>query len=165
MNNERVLVLDVDETLLNIERLSFLKLFKKNYKSYNGSLIFDKYYLGPRPRLKEFINNAKKHYKLVAFSVVSREITVEKLKAMGILDSFTKIYGKEDLENGKKSLRKVANDLNTNNIIGIDDIPEIFIEQEEIIKIKPWYIGDSKDDDALSIIFKNLEFNPTEVLS
>ena len=159
MGDERVLVLDVDETLLNIERLSFLKIFKKEYKTYDGKLIFDKYYLSPRPKVKEFIEEAKKHFKLVAFSVVKREITKEKLKAIGVLDSFSKIYGKEDLQNGKKSLKKVVNDLGISNIIGIDDIPESFLEQEKIIKIKPWFIGDDKNDSALLTIFRNLEFN------
>jgi len=165
MGDEKVLVLDVDETLLNIERLSFLKIFKKNYKGYNGKLIFDKYYLSPRPKLNEFIERAKKHFKLVAFSVVNREITIEKLKAIGILDSFIKVYGKEDLENGKKSLKKVAKDLNTNDIIGIDDLPESFLEQGRIIRIEPWAIGDNKNDDALLTIFKDLEFNTIKVLS
>ena len=105
MINEKVLVLDVDETLLNIERLSFLKTFKKDYKTCYGKLIFDNYYIRPRPNLNEFIAKAKKHFKLVAFSVVSREITIEKLKAIGILDSFIKVYGKEDLEIGKKSFQ------------------------------------------------------------
>ena len=165
MGDERVLVLDVDETLLNIERLSFLKIFKKEYKTYDGKLIFDKYYLSPRPKVKEFIEEAKKHFKLVAFSVVKREITKEKLKAIGVLDSFSKIYGKEDLQNGKKSLKKVVNDLGISNIIGIDDIPESFLEQEKIIKIKPWFIGDDKNDSALLTIFRNLEFNTIKNLS
>ncbi|MBU2639452.1 MAG: HAD family hydrolase [Nanoarchaeota archaeon] len=156
---EKVLVLDVDETLLNIEPLSFLKIFKENYQSYEGKLMFDKYYLSPRPNLTEFIEKAKKNFKLIAFSVVSREITIKKLKAIGILDSFFKIYGKEDLENGKKSIKKIANDLNIpqNSIVAVDDIPEHFLEHDKVIKIEPWFIGDSKKDSSLLNIFKNLE--------
>ena len=165
MGGKNILVLDVDETLLNIEPLSFLKIFKKNYKDYNGKLIFDKYYISSRPKISEFIKEAKKHFKLVAFSVVSKEITVKKLKAIGIFDSFVKVYGKEDLQDGKKSLKKVADDLNTNNIFAIDDTPESFLEQEKIIKIKPWFIGDSKNDNALIIAFKGLELNTAKSLS
>lgn len=156
---EKFLVLDVDETLLNIEPLFFLEKFKKNYKDYSGELIFDKYYLSPRPGLDEFIREAKKHFKLIAFSVVSKDTTVRKLKAIGILDNFIKIYGKEDLQNGKKSLKKIADDLNIsmNDIIAIDDIPESFLEQEKIIKINPWFIGDSKEDNALVTVFRDLE--------
>lgn len=158
---EKFLVLDVDETLLNIEPLFFLEKFKKNYKDYTGKLIFDKYYLSPRPGVDEFIREAKKHFKLIAFSVVSKEITVKKLKALNILDNFIKIYGKEDLQNGKKSLKKIADDLNVsmNDITAIDDIPESFLEQEKIIKIKSWFIGDGREDDALMSVFKDLEPN------
>ncbi len=161
MSSEKFLVLDVDETLLNIEPLFFLEKFKKNYKDYAGKLIFDKYYLSPRPGVGEFIREAKKHFKLIAFSVVSKEITIRKLKALNILDNFIKIYGKEDLQNGKKSLKKIADDLNVdiNNITAIDDIPESFLEQEKIIKIKSWFIGDGREDDALMAVFKDLEPN------
>lgn len=164
---KKVLILDIDETLLNIEPLSFLKIFKKNYKDYVGKLIFDKYYLSPRPKLNEFIKEAKKHFKLVAFSVVNKKITIEKLKVLGILDNFVKIYGKEDLENGKKSLKKIADDLKIkiNNIVAIDDTPEHFLEQEKIIKIKPWFIGDDKDDNTLLTTFEDLKFNTTKVFS
>ncbi len=165
MGVDRVLVLDVDETLLSIERISFLKIFKKNYRDYSGNLIFDKYYLSPRPGVKEFIGEAKRYYKLAAFSVVNREITIKKLKSIGILDSFIKIYGKEDLEDGKKSLKKVANDLNTNDIMGIDDLPECFLEQEKIIRINPWRIGDNMNDNALLTLFKDLKFNAAKVFS
>lgn len=156
---EKILVLDVDETLLNMERLSFLKIFKKNYKDYDGRLIFDKYYLSPRPKVKEFIEETKKHFKLVAFSIVNKEITIKKLEAIGVLDSFVKVYGKEDLLDGKKSLKKVVNDLGISNIIGIDNFPEAFLEKENIIKINPWFIGDSKNDSALSTILEDLKLN------
>ena len=168
MGDEKILVLDIDETLLNIEPLSFLKIFKKNYKDYTGKLIFNKYYLSPRPNLIEFINNAKKHFKLIAFSIVNKKITIEKLKVIGILDSFIRIYGKEDLQNGKKSLKMIADDLNTNidEITAIDDNPEIFLEKERIIKISPWFIGDDKNDDNLLTAFQNvLELNAIKILS
>ena len=163
---EKFLVLDVDETLLNIEPLFFLEKFKKNYRDYIGKLIFDKYYLSPRPGVDEFVREAKKYFKLIAFSVVSKEITIRKLKALNISDNFIKIYGKEDLQNGKKSLKKIADDLNVsmNDIIAIDDIPESFLEQEKIIKINPWFIGDNKKDNALMAVFKDLEPN-TKILS
>ena len=168
MGDEKILVLDVDETLLNIEPLFFLERFKKNYTDYIGELIFNKYYLSPRPNVNKFIEKAKKHFKLVAFSVINKEITIKKLKAIGILDNFIKIYGKEDLQDGKKSLKKIADDLNVNidNITAIDDTPQIFLEQEKIIKIAPWFIGDSKDDDSLLIAFQDaLELNTIKILS
>lgn len=156
---KKILVLDVDETILNIEPLSFLKIFKKDYEEYIGKLIFNKYYLSPRPKLNEFIKEVKKHFELVAFSIVNREITLKKLKELDILDCFIKVYGKEDLQNGKKSLKKIADDLDINikDIIAIDDTPESFLEKEEVIKIKPWFIGDSKDDDCLLTTFKTLK--------
>lgn len=156
---EKILVLDVDETLLNLEPLFFLKRFKKNYKDYSG-LVFDKYYLSPRPKLNEFIKEAKKYFNLVAFSVVSRDITIEKLKVLGILDNFIRVYGKEDLVNGKKSIKRIAEDLNVNinNIMAIDDIPECFLEQKNVVRIKPWFIGDNKEDnDLLTVLESNIK--------
>jgi len=151
MGDGYVLVLDVDETLLNIEPLFFLEKFKKNYKEYEGKLLFNKYYLSPRPGVHTFLEKARKSFTLVAFSVVSKKITMQKLKAVGVLHYFSRVYGEEDLQNGKKSLKKVADDLNTDlsHIKAIDDMPYAFIEQDDIIKIKPWFIGDSKDDTAL----------------
>jgi len=152
---KKILVLDIDETLLNIEPLFFLKKFKKNYKTYKGKPLLNKYYLSPRPNLIKFLKKAKEKFQLIAFSIADKDITIKKLQTLNILNYFTKIYGKQDLENGKKSLKKVARDLNTNinNITAIDDTPEHFIEQENIIKIKPWYIGDSKQDTALLTTF------------
>lgn len=69
MVDEKILVLDVDETLLNMEPLFFLERFKKNYRDYIGKLVFDKYYLSPRPNVNEFIKKTKKYFKLVAFSI------------------------------------------------------------------------------------------------
>jgi len=164
---KNILVLDVDETLLNMEPLSFLEKLKKNYKEYKGQLIFERYYLSPRPNLNIFINKTKNKFSLIAFSVASREATIQKLKAIGILNSFIKVYGREDLQNKKKSLNLIAKDLNTNinSIIGIDDTPESFLEKERIIKISPWFIGDDKNDESLLNIIKELEFKFPNVSS
>ena len=163
----KVLVLDVDETLLNMEPLSFLEIFKKNYKENKGKLIFDKYYLSPRPNVEKFINEVKKDFQLVAFSVANREATIQKLTAMGILNDFIGVYGKEDLQDKKKSLRLIASNMNVDmsNIIGIDDIPELFFEKEKIIRIKPWFIGGDKNDEELLTISKSLEFNFAKIHS
>lgn len=167
MQTKKVLVIDVDETLLNMEPLFFLERFKKNYKDYKGQLIFEKYYLSPRPNLEEFIKKVRNNFSLVAFSVASREATIEKLRAVEILEDFIKVYGKEDLQNKKKSLKFIADDLNIDmdEIIGIDDVPELFLEKEKIIKIKPWFIGDSKNDEALLNVAKDLELNLVKVFS
>lgn len=158
MGVRKILVLDVDETLLNIEPLFFLDNFKKNYKDYEGKLIFDKYYISSRPKAKEFIAKAKNHFDLVAFSVVSRELTIKKLEALGLLNDFIKVYGKEDLINGKKSLKKIADELNVNveDITAIDDSPEMLLEQENVIKIEPWFIGSNKEDNSLLTVFENI---------
>ena len=168
MGDRKVLVLDVDETLLNMEPLFFLEKFKKDYKSYEGRLVFDKYYLSPRPGIKEFIKKSKEHFDLAAFSVVSREITKKKLKILGILNDFIRVYGKEDLINNKKSLKKIADDLKVdiNHIVAVDDRPEFFLEQDRVIKIKPWFIGGNKEDNALLEVFENkLKLNTIKILS
>jgi FMN phosphatase YigB (HAD superfamily) len=152
MEEEKVLVLDIDETLLNLEPLSFLRIFKKNYQDFEGQTVAfpdtkRKYYLAPRPRLKEFLAEAKKHFQLAAFSVVSKDITQEKLKLLSLDTKFAKIYGKEDLLNKKKNLQKVAEDFNVplTHVIAIDDKPEVFMQASKVIKIKPWLIGNNKD--------------------
>ncbi len=167
MGAKKILVLDVDETLLNIEPLFFLEKFKKDYKDYEGKLMFDKYYLSPRPKLKEFISKTQKYFDLVAFSVAYRDITIKKLNALGIADNFIKIYGKEDLIDKKKSLKKVSKDLNIDigKIIAVDDNPEIFIEQTNVVKIKPWFIGDKEDNSLLNVFKDVLEFNTIKVSS
>ena len=168
MGAKKVLVLDVDETLLNLEPLFFLKRFKKNYKEYEGTLIFNKYYISPRPNVKEFLEKAKEHFDLVAFSVVEKEFTKQKLKKLGMLDYFSKIYGKESLIDGKKVLNIIANDLNKDvkNIIIIDDKPNSVAEQDSVIGISPWFIGSDKNDAELMEIFdKLLKVNIIEVSS
>lgn len=167
MGGKKVLVVDVDETLLNIEPLSFLKIFKKDYHSYNGELVnFSSkgYYMVPRPRIKEFLEKAK-NFDLVAFSVVDRDITIQKLEILGIKNFFVKIYGKEDLINKKKSLKMISEDLNIpiNNIIAIDDMPDIFMESFNIIPVKPFLIGNDEyeyqkhDDNLLGAINQALK--------
>lgn len=150
MRGERVLVLDIDETLLSLEPLFFLKRFRKDYQDSEGRTVTfqdakHKYYLAPRPRLKEFLAEAKRHFRLAAFSVVSKEVTHEKLKLLGVDKEFAKIYGAEDLLGRKKNLQKVAEDFNVplTNVIAIDDKPEAFIEAGKVIKVKPWLIGGS----------------------
>ena len=152
MIGKRVLVIDVDETLLNLEPVFFLKRFRKNYQDFGGRTVTfhdakNKYYLAPRPRLKEFFAEAKKHFQLAAFSVVSKDITQKKLKLLGLDTEFDKIYGEEDLLDKKKDLQKVAEDFNVplTYVIAIDDKPEAFTEASNVIKVKPWFIGGNID--------------------
>lgn len=148
MGEKKVLVLDIDETLLSLEPLFFLKRFRKGYQDSEGRTVTFhdakyKYYLAPRPRLKEFLAEAKKRFRLAAFSVVSKEVTREKLELLGLDKEFAKIYGAEDLLDKKKSLQKVAEDFNVplTSVIAIDDKPEAFAEAGKVIKVKPWLIG------------------------
>ena len=158
MGAKKILVLDVDETLLNIEPLSFLRRFKKNYEEYEGFLIFNKYYISPRPNIRVFLEAAKEHFDLIAFSVVEKEFTKQKLEKLGILNFFSGIYGKESLIKGKKVLGIIANDLNKDikDILIIDDKPDLIEEQNNIISISPWFIGNDKEDNELMKILNNL---------
>ncbi len=163
---KKVLVLDIDETLLNLEPLSFLEKFKKNYKEYEGAIIFDKYYISPRPDAKKFLESAEKHFELVAFSVADKELTREKLKKVGLLNYFSRIYGRESLIKGKKVLTKVSEDLNkdVNDIIIIDNEPHLIAEQNNVIGISSWFIGSDKGDNELMKVFdKLLKFNFAEI--
>jgi TFIIF-interacting CTD phosphatase-like protein len=142
---DNILVLDVDETMLNMEPLSYLKIFKKNYADYEGitTEFFGKgYYISPRPKLMECLSKARQFSRLVAFSIVHKEITEMKLNALGLKGFFTAIYGKEDLLNGKKSLKKISEDfgIDGNNIIAIDNDSSAYVENS-VIKVKPFFIG------------------------
>ena len=168
MGAKKVLVLDVDETLLNIEPLSFLRRFKKNYEEYEGSLIFSKYYISPRPNARAFLEAAKEHFELIAFSVVEKEFTKQKLEKLGLLDYFLGIYGKESLIDGKKILSVIANGLNKDirDIMIIDDKPSLIKEQDNVIGISPWFIGSDKEDNELMrILDRLLKINIIEVSS
>ncbi len=153
----KVLVLDVDETLLNIERLSFLRIFKKNYADSGGKVITfpgseTEYYISLRPGTTEFLEEARKHFRLAAFSVVGKEITAKKLKSLGICRYFEKIYGQEDLIDRKKHLDKISRDFNVQlkEIVAIDDNPSAFDLQERVISINPWFIGSKADPSELA---------------
>ena len=168
MGAKKVLVLDVDETLLNIEPLYFLERFKKNYREYEGALIFNKYYISPRPNAKEFLKKAKVYFDLIAFSVVDKEYTKQKLEKLGMLDFFSKVYGKETLIDGKKALNIIARNLNKDvkDIIIIDYKPNLVAEQSNAIGISPWFIGNDKEDNELIKVFdKLLKVNVIEVSS
>ncbi|MDP2749537.1 MAG: HAD family hydrolase [Nanoarchaeota archaeon] len=167
MAAKKVLILDVDETLLNLEPLFFLKKFKKDYEEYEGTVIFDKYYLSPRPNAKAFLESVKKHFELVAFSVADKELTKQKLEKLGLLDYFSKVYGKESLIKGKKALSKIAEDLNKDikDVIIIDNEPQLIAEQNNIISISPWFIGSDKEDDELMKVLELLKFNFAEISS
>lgn len=148
MGVKKVLVVDIDETLLNIEPLFFLEGFRKDYPDYKGQFvnfkdIKNKYYMVSRPRVKEFLEAASLNFDLVAFSVVEREITTKKLEILGIKDCFIKVYGKEDLIDKKKSLKTISEDLKVplNEIIAIDNDPNIFLEKSNVIPVKPFFMG------------------------
>ena len=152
MQSKKVLVLDVDETLLTLEPLFFLERFVKNYEEYEGKPVTfpgtkSRYYIARRPRLKEFFTEAKKRFRLAAFSAARRKFTLEKLTFLGLSGEFIKIYGEEDLLDRKKNLQKVAEDLNVpiSDVVAIDDKPENFTEASKVIRVRPWMIGSSTE--------------------
>ncbi len=167
MGVKKVLVLDIDETLLNIEPLFFLKKFKKDYKEYEGTLIFNKYYISPRPNAREFLKKAKEHFELVAFSIVGRELTKQKLEKLDMLDYFSEVYGKESLIDGKKALNIIARDfgIDMENIIIIDDKPELIAEQNNVIGVTPWFIGNKEDNELIKVFDRLLKINLAEISS
>lgn len=168
MGGKKILVIDIDETLLNIEPLFFLERFRKEYREYEGAMIFDKYYISPRPNSKEFLKKAKRHFEVIAFSVIEKEFTKHKLEKLGMLDCFSKIYGKESLIDGKKSISVIAKDLNRDikDIIIVDDKPGQILEKDNVINISPWFIGSDKYDNELIKLFDRLlKLNSAEISS
>jgi|GEM_PF-3419140 len=158
MRCKKVLVLDIDETLLNIEPLFFLRKFKKNYEEYEGAEIFSKYYISPRPNAKAFLQKASEHFEIVAFSVADQELTRQKLERVGMLSFFSRIYGKESLLDKKKSLKIIADDIGRDmgDLIIVDDEPDNITEKDNVISISPWFIGGDKEDCELINVFEKL---------
>lgn len=139
-------MIDVDETLLNIEPLFFLKKFHPNYVQHPGKAITfynREYYIAVRPKVHEFLQKASENFDLVAFSIVDKNTTTQKLTAIGLNGFFVKIYGQEDLIDNKKSLKIISNDFNISPemLTAIDNTPDSFAERDNIIAIKPFYIG------------------------
>ncbi len=160
MGGKRVLVFDVDETLLNVERVSFLRMIKPHYKELGGKSVWiekKEYYISLRPKIKEILTELQGKFILVAYSLVSKQLTKEKLSYFDLNKYFFKIYGEEDLLNGRKSLTIIAKDLNMTkgDIIAVDDKPELYDDMTNIIKIQPWFIGNNEEDDLMQIS-KNL---------
>ncbi len=160
----RFLVLDVDETLLNIEPTSFLRLFRKDYAKQGKTVRFPgvkgEYHLTPRPNVKNFLEQTSKEYSLVAYSVVERSFTQEKLERLELAHYFKKVFGKEDLVGKKKSLARVAELLNVsvNDLVAIDDKPNMYLESARVIPVKPWFANDyeyeleSRPDNLLGVL-------------
>ncbi len=168
MGGRKILVVDIDETLLNIEPLFFLERFRKNYREYKGIMIFDKYYISPRPNAMRFLKKAKEHFDVIAFSVIEKEFTKEKLERLGMLNYFSRIYGKESLIDGKKAISVIAKDLKRDmkDIIIIDDKPAQILEKDKVISISPWFIGRDKHDNELIKLFDRLlKLNLAEISS
>lgn len=145
---KKFIVLDIDETLLNIEPLSYIMKFKKNCMDNNGKLItfFGKdYYASLRPNVTPFLRELSKKHLLIAFSTVEREVSKKKLQAFSLENYFVKIYGKEDMIDKRKSIQVICNDFNITktDICVIDDNPQIYVPGEisSITKISPWFIG------------------------
>lgn len=146
MDKKRILVVDVDETLLNIEPLFFLKKFHPNYTEHHGKEITfynREYYITARPRVHEFLQKASENFDLIAFSIVDKNTTTQKLTAIGLNDFFMKIYGQENLINNKKSLKMLSNEFGVplELLTAIDNTPDSFAEKDNIIAVKPFYIG------------------------
>ena len=111
------------------------------------------------------LKKAKEQFDLVAYSTVEREYTKEKLAALQLLHFFARVFGREDLVNKKKSLKIIAENMNTdiNNIILIDDKPDLVEEQNNVLTVLPWFIGGNKQDNALIKLLSKL--NPAEIRS
>ena len=152
------LVIDVDETLLTIERISYLKIFHKNYYKQKGKHIdfFGKeHYIMPRPFVKKFLELLNKKFDLIAWSIIDSKITEEKLKILDLNKYFKRILGKDELIDNKKNLTWLSSGLkiSLNDIAAIDDKPEFYDLPSSVIKISPWLPdGDIKDNELMKII-------------
>lgn len=153
----KVLVLDVDETLLTMEPVFYLERFHKAFRRVSGihvTFAGREYYLERRPFALSFLEKVRQHFALVAWSLAESHVTKQKLQLVGLDSCFVCVLGKHDLVDGKKSVVRLAERLHieANNIFAVDDRPELYDAHERVIRIAPWSISDTNDSELLKVL-------------
>lgn len=131
----KYLVLDLDKTIIfnNAKKIEGKKFFK----------------IQPRPHLFSFLNEMKKHYKLVIFTAGDAPYCDYVLNKIDKKRIYFKLkFTCENLQKKKKNLKLICKDLS--KIIHIDDKKSCFSHKKNGIKIPP-FTG-SKTDNILTIL-------------
>ncbi len=162
IKNKKILVLDLDETLIH----SFLEPIE-NYDIKLDINIYDEIndrecntvYVKKRPGLDVFINELNKYYKIYIFSSSPKDYIFNIIKEIDKKKVIFKFYSEDDcltIPDGEqyniyiKDLKKIEKDLS--KVILLDDnITSFTLQEENGIPIKSWY-GDINDIELFKLL-------------
>ena len=162
-NKRYTLILDLDETLVHVERIN--QQINNNY-NYNTN---DQKVINLRPGLFSFLNSIKPYYEIISFSTASKNYadnivkkieTNQKYFDYNLYRDHTTLYGKEYV----KDISKIGR--NIKEIIIVDNLEKNFnLNPDNGIKIAP-YFGEINADDTklfelqkLLILFYKLKYD------
>lgn len=162
-NKKYTLILDLDETLVHVERINQQINNNSNYNSNDQKVI------NLRPGLFSFLNSVKPYYEIISFSTASKNYadnivkkieTNQKYFDYNLYRDHTTLYGKEYI----KDISKIGR--NIKEIIIVDNLEKNFkLNQDNGIKIAP-YFGEISADDTklfelqkLLILFYKLKYD------
>ena len=158
-NKRYTLILDLDETLINVKTFDI-----NNNNSLNPKII------NLRPGLFSFLNSVKPFYEIISFSCASKEYAEHIIKKIetnqkyfdhNLYRQHTTLYGKKYI----KDISKIGR--NIKEMIIVDNLEENFIlNPDNGIKIAPYYgeIGNGDDNklfelQKLLILFYKLKYD------
>ena len=162
-NKRYTLILDLDETLVHVERIN--QQINNNY-IYN---LNDQRVINLRPGLFSFLNSVKPYYEIISFSTASKiyaDNIIKKIETnqqyfdYNLYRDHTTLYGKEYV----KDISKIGR--NIKEVIIVDNLEKNFkLNPNNGIKIAP-YFGEINSDDVklfelqkLLILFFKLKYD------
>ena len=162
-NKRYTLILDLDETLVHVERIN--QQINNNYSCNKN----DQKVINLRPGLFSFLNSIKPYYEIISFSTASKiyaDNIVKKIETnqkyfdYNLYRDHTTLYGKEYV----KDISKIGR--NIKEVIIVDNLEKNFkLNPDNGIKIAP-YFGEMSADDTklfelqkLLILFNKLKYD------
>lgn len=151
--NKKLLILDIDETLVFVDNKYFFKPYEKLEPDFE---ILPSYFGVKRPFLDQFLRDINKKYDLALWTSGSKEYAEEIneliFKPLKIKLKF--IFSNEDLFKSQKNLDIVIDyfpEYSKKDIIAVDDNKEYFINDlTNLITIKKFH-GNSNDQELIRI--------------
>ncbi len=157
---KRLLILDIDETLVYVDSLQYFQDNLRNTKiDFQFNLGFQEQYVGSiRPYFAEFLKYFSKYFDLAIWSKGSYfyvKSIYESIIPYSIKLKF--VYSKDELVKGKKDVDLIVKKFKyeKENIFILDDVKEYWVnyDKDNFWLIKP-YTGYRKDEELKNLIQK-----------
>jgi RNA polymerase II subunit A small phosphatase-like protein len=153
--NNKLIVLDLDETLFNCDVLSFDGSEYKFRLRNNSS-----YYAMKRPYMDDFIKYIKENYEYGVYTAASKDYALKHCKVLNLDPKF--LLHQENCSSYQdpvsrnhhllKELSKLKEYSSLSNMIAIDDRYESYAnDRANLIKVEPFY-RDLRDDVLLKLV-------------